>query len=134
MLGLPDGMSYRVLVLPPVETITLPLLRKIDDLADAGATIIGAVQPPQKSPSFVEMGEGDAEVQRIAAKLWPKLVTGKTAAQLLGERGVKPDFSATPHLRCIHRISPEMDIYFVANREERGVDSIASFRVTGKQP
>ena len=133
-LVLPDGMSYRVLVLPPAETMTLPLLRKIKELAESGATIIAAANPPQKSPSLAEMGEGDAELRKIAAELWPKLVTNQTAAQLLNKRGVKPDFSATPHLRYLHRATAGAEIYFVANREERGVDATATFRVTGKQP
>ena len=35
-LVLPDGMSYRVLVLPQVETMTPRLLRKIKELVEAG--------------------------------------------------------------------------------------------------
>jgi hypothetical protein len=40
-LILPDGMSYAVLVLPNSERMTLPVLRKINELVKAGATIIG---------------------------------------------------------------------------------------------
>jgi hypothetical protein len=131
---LPDGMSYRVLVLPEVETMTLGLLRKIKELSAAGATIVAGAKPPRKSPSLTDMGAGDAEVKRIADELWPRLVTGKTAAQLLGERRVPLDFSATAHLRYTHRTSGGTEIYFVANPEPRAVETVASFRVTGKQP
>ena len=133
-LVLPDGMSYRVLVLPPVETMTPRLLGKIKELVEAGATVIGGAKPPQKSPSLADMGAGDAEVKKLVAELWPKLVTGKTAAELLGGRGVKPDFSATPMLRHIHRTIGDADVYFVANPEPRDADAVATFRVTGKQP
>ncbi len=45
-----DGMSYRVLVLPERETMTPALLKKIRDLVEAGATIVGP--RPRKSPSL----------------------------------------------------------------------------------
>ena len=133
-LVLPDGMSYRVLVLPDVETMTPRLLRKIKELSEAGASIIASPKPPQKSPSFADMGAGDAEVKKLVGELWPKLVTGKTPAEYLGEQGVKPDFSAAPILRHIHRTIGDAEVYFVANPEPKDVVATASFRVTGKQP
>jgi len=133
-LVLPDGMNYRVLVVPPAETMTLRMLRKLKELADQGATIIANVKPPLKSPSLADFGEGDTALGTLAAELWPKLVTGKTAAELLGERGIKPDFSAKPLLRYIHRVSGDTDLYFVANPEQLSVDAVADFRITGKQP
>lgn len=133
-LVLPDGMSYRVLVLPNTETMTLGLLRRIKELSDAGATIVADAHPPKKSPSLADMGEGDAEVKRLAEELWPRLVTGKRAAEHLREQGVPPDFSATVNLRYIHRATDALDIYFVANPEPRAVQAVASFRVAGKRP
>ena len=133
-LVLPDGMSYRVLVLPDVETMTPRLLRKIKELSEAGASIIASPKPPQKSPSFADMGAGDAEVKQLVGELWPKLVTGKTPAEFLGERGVKPDFSAMPLLRHIHRAIGDAEVYFVANPEPKNIAATASFRVTGKLP
>ena len=38
---LPSGMRYRLLVLPPGETMTPELLAKIKDLVEAGATVVG---------------------------------------------------------------------------------------------
>ena len=40
-IALPDGMSYRMLVLPERETIDLEALRKIARLVKAGATVVG---------------------------------------------------------------------------------------------
>jgi hypothetical protein len=133
---LPDGMSYRVLVLPDVETMTPKLLRRISQMADQGATIIASGKPPQKSPSFGDMGQGDAEVKKLADELWSsgKVITGKTAAEVMAARGVKPDFSATPNLRYIHRTIGDAEVYFVANPEPKEVTATAAFRVTGKQP
>ncbi|MCX7006125.1 MAG: glycosyl hydrolase, partial [Kiritimatiellaeota bacterium] len=131
---LPDGMSYRLLVLPEVETMTPRLLRKVKELADAGALVMTTAKPPKKSPSLADMGAADAEVAKIAGELWPKLLTGKSAAEVLAARGVKPDFSAKPALRHIHRSAGDTEIYFVANPDARNVAAIANFRVTGKQP
>ena len=83
---LPDGMSYRVLVLPQVETMTPRLLRKIRELVEAGATVVGA--PPKKSPSLQDYPECDEEVAALAAELWgdgpasgePSALVGKAAS------------------------------------------------------
>ena len=133
---LPDGMSYRVLVLPETETMTPPLLRKIKELVAAGATVIGGAKPPQKSPSLADMGAGDAEVKQLAGELWAggKIVTGQTAPQLLATRGVKPDFSATPALRYIHRTLGDTEVYFVANPKSQEVEALCTFRIRGQQP
>jgi hypothetical protein len=67
-LMLPDGMSYRMLVLPQVETMTPKLLRKIKALLADGATVIGA--PPRKSPSLAGYPPCDEEVRTLANELW----------------------------------------------------------------
>jgi hypothetical protein len=67
-LVFPDGMSYRVLVLPERETMTPALLTKIRDLVAAGATVIGP--RPRKSPSLAGYPGCDAEVERLAAEIW----------------------------------------------------------------
>ena len=133
---LPDGMSYSVLMLPEVETMTPALLRKIKELADAGATVLGGAKPPQKSPSLNDYPNCDAEVKQLADELWSsgKIVSVMTAGELLAKRGVKPDFAADKHLRYIHRRDGETDFYFVANPDPCEVESLCSFRVTGKQP
>ena len=133
---LPDGMSYRTLVLPASETITPPLLAKIKQLADAGAMIVGPAKPPRKSPSLADMGAGDEVIKKNAADLWAsgKILTGKSAQDFLAERGVPADFTASPVLRYIHRTIGDAEVYFVANPEPAAVEAVASFRVAGRQP
>ena len=60
----PDGMSYRLLVLPQVETMTPQLLRKIAGLVKAGATVVGA--RPLKSPSLSDYPKCDQQVAKLA--------------------------------------------------------------------
>ena len=67
-LVLPDGMSYRVLVLPEVETMTPKLLRKVSELVKAGATVVGP--PPVRSPSLSNYPQCDEEVAELARALW----------------------------------------------------------------
>lgn len=65
---LPDGMNYRLLVLPQVNTMTPELLAKIQELVAAGATVVGP--PALKSPSLQDYPQCDHAVQRLAIELW----------------------------------------------------------------
>jgi hypothetical protein len=67
-LRLPHGQTYRVLVLPDFDTMTPALLRKIKELVQAGAMVVGS--PPRKSPSLADHPRCDEEVRRLAASLW----------------------------------------------------------------
>ena len=142
MLVLPGGMMYRILVLPDSPTMTPQLLRKIKKLVDAGATVIGP--RPQKSPSLSNFPHCDQEVETLAEELWGtgKIATGKTAAQVLAARGIKPDFQCDqPMVRWNHRRTADMDIYFVANGDVSAIYPYAgtsllancTFRAAGVQ-
>ena len=95
-LVLPDGMSYRVLVLPERETMTPSLLRKVKELVAAGATVIGP--QPRKSPSLADYPKGDTEVQRLAAELWGEAdgkrvrEHGHGKGRIVWERGLETSF------------------------------------------
>ncbi|MHB8520342.1 MAG: glycosyl hydrolase [Limisphaerales bacterium] len=77
-LVLPDGMRYRVLVLPERDTMTPTLLRKVKELVEAGATVIGP--RPLKSPSLSGYPQCDEEVRQMAAELWGDC-DGKTSKE-----------------------------------------------------
>ena len=149
----PDGMSYRLLVLPRLDTMTPALLRKIKQLVDDGALVIGT--PPKQSPSLENYPQCDAEVQRLAADIWrdqrvvregttatptPSLrfpdiyPSYDTTAQLLAKRKIPPDFEADGALRYTHRHDKDAEIYFVGNRTNATVSADCRFRVTGRQP
>ena len=67
-LTLPDGMSYRVLVLPEQETMTPSLLTKVRRLLSDGATVIGP--KPVSSPGLSGYPSCDLEVKRLADEMW----------------------------------------------------------------
>ncbi|HVV70243.1 MAG TPA: glycosyl hydrolase [Verrucomicrobiae bacterium] len=147
LLVLPDGMHYRLLVLPDTSTMTPALLRKITDLVGAGATILGA--PPRKSPSLSNYPECDLEVKRVSAALWGdcdgdkhkefrygkgRVVRGLEPERVLRDLGVPPDFSSDVPLKHIHRSTEGADIYFVANPNPIAVTTVGAFRVSGRVP
>ena len=148
-LVLPSGATYRVLVLPEMETMTPALLRKVRDLVKAGATVIGP--RPLKSPSLSNYPQCDQDVQRLAVELWERRV-GKgrviaasasntdlycpydLVANILAGMRVPPDFESDTELRYTHRRDGDADIYFVASPANGPVTAQCSFRVTGKRP
>ena len=67
-LVLPDGMSYRLLVLPERRLMSPHILRKIGELVEAGATVVGP--RPVRAPGLAGYPQCDEEVKRIAADLW----------------------------------------------------------------
>jgi hypothetical protein len=129
-------MSYRVLVLRDHHAISLPVLRKVQQLVEDGATVVGP-----KPTGAMSLADSDAEVQEIASALWDsdRVVTDKTARQILINRGVKCDFECEPNredtdIDYIHRRYDGADIYFIANRSEHADAVTCVFRVTGKAP
>jgi hypothetical protein len=134
-LVLPDGLSYRALVLPDTTRMTPALLRKVKELQAAGATIIGSTRPA-KAPGLADYPECDEEVAALAEELWGqgKIVTGRPADQILVAAGVGPDFVAPPFIRWIHRKVGGTEIYFVASNSAEPREVPCSFRVAGLRP
>ena len=156
----PGGTSYRLLVLPEQRTMTPALLAKIKSLVRAGATVFGP--PPEKSPSLQNFPKCDATIQKLARELWggcdgktvfahafgkgqvvwretkvkPQAEYGDFAAVTseLAAMGVVPDFVAAGPIRFTHRRDGDTDIYFLANREDRAVETTCQFRTAGRQP
>jgi hypothetical protein len=144
-VSLKSGMRYRVLVLPNLDRMTLPVLQKIESLVRQGAVVYGP--KPTKSPSLTGPADADAQIQALATAVWGdcdgKIVTehaygrgrvvwGRPLTEALG---AKPDFEAAqPDLLDTHRIDAGSDIYFVSNQQDKERLAECTFRVTGKAP
>jgi hypothetical protein len=74
----PGGMNYQVLVLPERDTMTVPMLKKVKSLVQAGAVVIGP--PPQKSPGLSDYPRCDSEIQTLARELWAAEERDQSAA------------------------------------------------------
>ena len=141
----PSGMRYRVLVLPPEDRMTLPVLQKIAKLVHGGAVVYGP--KPLRSPSLSGYPCVDQELSKLANEVWDncdgksvtehaygagKIVWGAPLEKVLG---VPQDFSARKDdVLFIHRKDADADIYFVSNQEQAAITVDCSFRVTGKVP
>ena len=146
-LGTRSGMQYRVLALDPnSKSMSLPVLRKIGELVNAGAVVVGS--KPEGSPS---LSDNDAEFRSIANTLWGTgngagehrhgagTIHGDAAIEaVLSRLQVAPDFGYTKPkadtgLLFVHRALPNADLYFVNNRRDRDEDVEATFRVSGRE-
>jgi hypothetical protein len=118
-LALPDGMSYRYLVLPhhPDALLSPAVLRKVDELAKAGVPVIG---PPPLATAVTGMREGTLQAVALADGLPPDLEFR--------------DPSAGARFDWIHRREGGIDIYFLSNQSTNMATADAVFRVTGKEP
>jgi hypothetical protein len=143
-LNTPSGMHYRVLSLDPhSQQMSLPVLKKIRDLVQAGAIVAGP--KPTDTPS---LSDSPKEFQSIVDQLWGsgsgnsvgkgRVYGDKSLGDVLTAVGVTPDFSyakpqADTNLLFVHRKLADGDLYFVDNRNDRDAVLDAGFRVTGKE-
>jgi hypothetical protein len=133
-----SGMSYEVLVLDEnAKKMSLPVLRKIRDLAKAGATIAGV--KAEKSPS---LRDDQAEFAALVKEVWgankPNVSASQPITQALQARKIAPDFTyskpqADTEMLYVHRRLAESEIYWVNNRKDRVEEIEATFRVQGKE-
>jgi hypothetical protein len=147
-LVLPDGMSYRLLVLPEQNTLMTPaLVQKIKQLVQAGATVLGP--RPTASPSLTDFPKCDEEVAKLASEVWGdcdgKTVTehafgkgrvfwGQALETVLAQLKASEDFHANVKLNWIHRQVGDMEVYFVASESAVSVEAKCDFRVKGLRP
>jgi hypothetical protein len=152
-LVLPDGMSYRYLVLPHEATwsVSPKVLAKIKELVEAGVTVIGP--GPAAAPGLSNYPACDAQVKQLADALWGaepasagerpigtgRLIWGKSLDAIVRADGVPPDIEfrdASPQAKFdwIHRRDRGREIYFVSNQSMLPASATAVFRTRGLQP
>lgn len=141
-LVLPHGMSYRLLVLPPMKRCSPELLQQVKRLIGEGATV---VLPFDMPTGYMGMNRAkDEEVKKLAAELWKMAGDGRVYAAdnlsgVLESQRILPDFSFVSgnkdaQIHFIHRTVMGDDVYFVSNHRRRSEDITATFRVNGKVP
>lgn len=140
----PGGIHYRILALDPnSQYMSLPVLRKINEMVKAGALVVGP--KPTGTPS---LSDDRTEFKTIVDELWAKeegentvgkgkVYTGHTIAEVLASIKVTPDFEysrpqSSTELLFVHRRLDDVDIYWVNNRNKRVEEVEAIFRVKGK--
>jgi len=133
---LPDGMSYRALVLPYFKVLSLAALQKVAELVHAGATVVGP--KPERTASLMNYPACDTQFKQLADALWDggKVVADKSTKEVLAGLGVPPDLQATgdAQLDFIHRRAGTTDIYFLSHQGKQAAHAACTFRVAGRQP
>lgn len=144
-LTAPSGARYRVLYLGgKSDRMTLPVLRRIADLAAAGATVVGTA--PSGSPA---LADDPLEYAALVKRLWTgqpitkvgrgRMVASNSAEEALRQLGIAPDFdygkqAPDSEILFVHRKLAAGDIYFINNRRDRAEFVEARFRVNGFEP
>jgi hypothetical protein len=135
-LVLPDGMSYRVLVLPPWKFATVELLEKIRELVRGGAMVWGMA--PETFPGFSHLAENRRGFEELKAELWSgpgRRVQDEGPLDAVLERmDCPPDFLGSLPLNWTARQQGATRVYFVANPEDNELKVQLTFRVKGMQP
>jgi hypothetical protein len=149
-LVLPDGMSYRILVLPKTKRMPVQVLKKLAELVKNGATIVG--MKPEMDSGLKNYPMCDQEIRQLSSKLWGKIdgrniklnhygngrvFTGVKVRDIMLNDGVVPDFKFSGNenfIDFIHRTTTEAEIYFLTNRHRSIAKTTATFRIKGRKP
>ncbi|MBS0482884.1 MAG: glycoside hydrolase [Proteobacteria bacterium] len=139
------GARYKALYLGgSSERMTLPVLKRLAELAQGGATVIGL--PPSSSPS---LADDPAQWSALVKTLWPggpgtrigkgQVIAAAAIEPAMASIGINPDLRFTgtradSDLPFVHRRLSDGDSYFIVNRKDRPETVEAHFRITGKQP
>jgi len=140
----PSGMAYRVLYLPDdVTRFTLPALRKIGALVQAGAVLVA-----KRPTGGLGLASPDAEIAELADTIWGDGAAGHRygqgrvysdlAAALSAEK-IAPDVAfdgaaAPDDLLTLHRRTDEADLYFISNQSAQAQAVSTTFRVEDRAP
>ena len=155
-LVLPDGMRYRLMVLPDSDMMNPMVLQKIADLVEQGATIIG--RRPSRAYGLQNYPHNDSLIVNLAAKLWSdcdgytirqksygsgRIICNIPERKVLIEDGILPDFeyssvNTDAKIDFIHRriadSGGEIDIYFVINSKDIWEEVDCTFRIDDRKP
>ena len=148
---LPDGMSYRIFVLQQYPALSLELLRKLNEIVNAGMVMVGA--RPQR---YTGLGGANSEKEfnELATSIWGtidgasvtenlpgkgRVYWGLPLQAVLDKLDVTPDFAVSSRsgdapITYIHRRTNDSEIYFLANQRRKAEEIVCTFRVNSKQP
>ncbi|MGK6320726.1 glycosyl hydrolase [Sphingomonas sp. DT-204] len=146
---LPNGASYRLLVLPAtLSSMTPALAARLKAFVEQGMVILGP--RPVHPMTLAGKQDGDAGFRAVTEAIWGdgaadrrvgkgRVFASGTVGDVLAAIGVAPDAqcrTATPDGQVVwlHRRLAVSDMYFVANRQRRPERVTCTFRVGGAAP
>jgi hypothetical protein len=135
-LTLPDGTSYRVLLLQDFPRMTLKVLKKIEEFVTKGLVVVG-----EKPTGPHGLTANTKEFSEVVAALWDKgkVVPNRPLEAMLRELKITPDFHFTSQsgdapITWIHRKIGNDDVYFIANQRRSSELIFADFRGGNREP
>ncbi|MFC1766048.1 glycosyl hydrolase [Planctomycetota bacterium] len=144
-LVLPEGTIYQILLLHNTDQMSLSTLYRLNELAQAGATIVGPqpVEPigylerttkREVFTTFAQEMWGDGSQPNRVGKGW--VVTGEHWPTDIKQIAIIPDLiiAEEPQAEFIHRQVGQENIYFFQNRSDSARTLNCSFRTTGHIP
>jgi hypothetical protein len=148
---LPNGASYRLLVLPKgLRSMTPQTAAKVRDLVRQGMAVLG--DKPDYSLTLRDFPNGDRAFHAVTDEVWGdgrasersvgqgRVFTGPQMQPVLDSLGVQPDLiyqGARPDVQLAwthRRLADGADLYFVANRQRVAEEVTVSFRTAGREP
>lgn len=155
LLTLPNGNTFKVLVLKEGECIRPEALRKIKQLVYDGALLIGN-PPPSSSGSLENYPSSDEEINALSKELWPDLLPDAFVEKSYGKgkilSGISVEDALTKVLKLpdlvvdssrpedkgdivyIRRQLSGGELFFVSNQADEVKDIRLSIKVSGLQP
>jgi len=152
-LVLPDGMSYRILVLPDSCKIEPELARKIEALVNEGAIIVGSGFTG--SSGLNNFATVNNEIRAISERLFGtfgakgqmgknvrnigkgKVYCSYSAQEALEKDNISKDieiYNNEKEVAWIHRSDRDEHYYFISNSSAKNKSIQISFRISGMQP
>lgn len=136
-LKLPNGITYKALVLQRSEVMNLETLKGIAKLAERGAIIIG--EKPNKLGGYNYNQKTIDEFKTLVDTIWknPKVYNNIDWESIFEENNIQKDVivEGQPDFNYYHRRSDTEDIYFVYNHNQTEAEILnCSFLVDGKIP
>ena len=156
---LPNGMTYKLMVLPTQRTMSPEVLSKIKKLIEDGAAVLG--DKPLSSPGLTNWPKSDKQVKTIADSMWNEentdhprvdnqvvkninyqpigkgmLIWGSAIDEVLKNDGTQ-DFEApngNKDFEFIHRVIDGSDFYLVSNQANHVQNGEHIFRVRDRIP
>ena len=141
---LPDGMSYRLMVVPSMERTSPQTLHRLLELVQQGMHLLLCGNKPS---GYLGLdGVKEQEVRLLADSLWHEGKIGKGYIYLGGQikdilegMNVQPDFAfkavnKDAQIHFIHRTIGDEELYFIANHRRRPEQLTVTCRISDKVP
>lgn len=128
IIYLPNGVSYKYLILPNSDRLSLPLVQKAQALKKDGAKVY-LQQAVVGTPGLERYPKSDQQV-KVITENW-EVLPGGGWKSIFSSDNILPDFEGDS-LMWIHRQTDENDFYFVANTKPEKMSRTCIFRTKGK--